>query len=174
MTNSSILHFAPERSISMKIKDCHPIRYVKGDLFPNDSDIEKIDATDIPFQDASFDIIIGNHILEHIPDHRKAISEMHRVLKSGGIAIVQTPYSELLHSNFEDEGINSDELRQFFYGQEDHVRVFGKKQFLSTLEDLGFKLLLTKHSDLFDSHEARYFGVNEHEDLIQIQKIGKN
>jgi hypothetical protein len=165
-----VLHFAPERRLRIKIEECSPIKYITADLFPKNKSIEKIDATKIPYKDSTFDILIFNHILEHIPDYRKALQEIYRVLKPNGIAILQTPYSKLLKKNFEDEGINTDELRLFFYGQEDHVRMFSEKQFIQGLNDAGFILEIIKHGDYFSNRDSMYYGVNKHEDLIKVIK----
>lgn len=171
MENGKILHFAPEGCLPNKISEQAPSEYVKADLYPINQDIRKIDATAIPFSDDTFDLLIANHILEHIQDYRKALSEFYRILKPGGIAILQTPYSRLLRNNFEDDGIDSDELRLFFHGQEDHVRTFGEHQFLKSLEEAGFSLQIKKHEAYFDASSAYYYGVNINEDLIMLKKI---
>lgn len=166
----SILHFAPERNLSERIKSLNPVEYIKADLFPRDETIQKVDATDIPFGAGKFDLIICNHVLEHIPDYRKALQEIYRVLKAGGIAILQTPYSKLLVKNFDDENINSPELQLFFYGQRNHVRVFGEQQFFSDLESNGFELEIKRNDAFFTDTECIYYGVNKKEDLIMVRK----
>ncbi len=173
--DSSVLHFAPETYLSKRIEELNTKKYVKADLYPdflykNENDIQKINATEIPYEDTTFDFIIFNHILEHIPDYRKALSEIFRVLRPKGIAILQTPYSRLFHSNFEDEGINTDELRLFFYGQEDHVRIFSEKQFFQDLKNSGFVLKIYKHDDILIEFNPEYFGVNNEEYLIMALK----
>jgi SAM-dependent methyltransferase len=170
MENRKILHFAPERHLAIRISEQAPAEYVRADLDPANSDIRKIDATAIPFGDDTFDFLIANHILEHIPDYRQALSEFYRILNPGGIAILQTPYSKLLRNNFEDEGIDSDELRLFFHGERDHVRTFGEHQFLRSLEEAGFSLQIRKHGDYFDASTAYYYGVPSKEDLIMVTR----
>ena len=170
MKGASIIHFAPELNLSNKIKQQSPLKYVKADLYPKNNTIEKIDATAIPYPDATFDFVIFNHILEHIPDYHKALKELFRVLKPNGIAILQTPYSTILENNFEDRGINTDRLRTIVYGQEDHVRIFSEKQFLKSIKDTGFKLDIVKHNDYFNNQDAFYYGVNKKEDLIRAIK----
>lgn len=168
--NASVLHFAPEVTIAEKIKSLKPASYAMGDLYPNKEEYQKIDVTQIPFQDASIDILICNHVLEHVPDYKKAFKEIYRVLRVGGFAILQTPYSELLDQNFEDRNIDTDARRLFFYGQEDHVRFFSKKQFFHDLEETGFTLQFVNHADLFTDEETEYYGVNKKEDLIRVTK----
>ncbi|QBN19847.1 class I SAM-dependent methyltransferase [Flavobacterium nackdongense] len=170
MGQSEILHFAPETNLRKKIEQYRPFSYVKADLYSNDLDIQKIDATAISFKEASFDIVICNHVLEHIPNYKNALIEFFRILKPGGLAILQTPYSKLLINNFEDGGINSNELRLIFHGQEDHVRVFGESTFFKSLKDVGFIVNRIKHSEFLNEIDSRYFGVSEDEDLIQVIK----
>lgn len=166
MKNASILHFAPEKKVSEKISSLGYKEYTKADLFPDSNDVEKIDATKIPLEDNSVDFIIANHILEHIPDYKKALSEFYRVLKPEGFLICQTPFSKLLKKNFEDEGINTDQLRLIYYGQEDHLRVFSEKIFLESIQNIGFDLNIIEHSKHFAYSDATYYGVNSQEDLI--------
>ena len=170
MKDAEILHFAPEKNLQIKIKEQSPSEYIKADLYPKKEDVRKIDATELPFADEKFDFIICNHVLEHIPDYSKALREFYRVLKPNGIAILQTPYSKFLKNNFEDENINTDELRLYFYGQEDHIRIFGEYQFLKSIENTGFNLRLVKHEDFFDDQTAYIYGVNKKEDLVQVIK----
>jgi predicted SAM-dependent methyltransferase len=170
--NAEIIHFAPEKNLSTKIEQCLPLNYIRADLYPSGNNIRKIDLTRIPFKDESFDIFICNHVLEHITDYRTALKEIYRVLKPDGTAILQTPFSKLLQDNFEDEGINTDELRLLYYGQEDHVRIFSENRLFQSLTDAGFKLQIARHNDLFEGNLAEYYGVNEKEDLIRVIKPG--
>jgi SAM-dependent methyltransferase len=166
-----ILHIAPEQKLSLKISALNKVEYIKGDINPSDETILKINVTAIPFDDGHFDSVICNHVLEHIQDYHKALKEIHRVLKSGGFAILQTPFSKLLSTNFEDRNINSTAQRLFFFGEVDHLRVFSGKQFFEEIEQAGFQLNIIKHSDLFDEKFSMYFGVNPEEDLIMASKI---
>jgi SAM-dependent methyltransferase len=164
--NARILHFAPEIHLAKKITKLLPSEYVKCDLFPKE-DWRKIDITKIDFDDNYFDILICNHVIEHVYDHLKAIKEISRVLKKNGIAILQTPYSELLYYNFEDPNINTDELRLLFYGQEDHVRVVSKRQFIEELSRY-FKINIVKNDSLFNDDDCFKYGVNKKEDLVMV------
>ncbi len=161
-----ILHIAPEQNLSRHISKLSPKKYVLADLHPFNEETVKIDLQNIPFQDNSFDVVICNHVLEHIPDHMKAIKEVYRVLKPSSVAILQTPYSMRLTQDFCDEGINTDELRLLFYGQEDHVRLFSRNGFLDALIKGGFSPEITPHNALFDNESGRYYGVNIKEELI--------
>jgi len=171
-----ILHFAPETYLSKKFEACNPLEYIKADWIPESykdrgiKDIMKINLMEIPFADKYFDIVICNHVFEHIPNIKNGLAEIYRVLNYGGFAILQTPFSQLLHNHFEDSGITTDEQRTFFYGQNDHVRIVSEKCFLRDLENQGFKLDIVRHEDLFDSNFAKYYGVNPNEYLIKAVK----
>lgn len=173
----SVLHFAPETHFSKKIEEANPVRYVKADLSPEIywyiNDVIKMDATAIEFPDNSFDFFIANHILEHIPDYKKVLSEVFRVLKPGGIALLQTPFESALVNNFEDEGIASPALRTHYYGQWDHVRVFSEARLLESMNEAGFNLQIIKHEELFTAEEGEYYGVSLSEYLLQAVKPAK-
>ncbi len=164
-----VLHFAPERHFSTRIEHQRPATYIKADLSPSSSDIQEIDATRIPFGDEHFDVIICNHVLEHIPDDKKALSELFRVLRPGGFAVLQTPHSSLLENSFCDSSLNSDELKTRFYGQEDHVRVYGRDLF-HRIRQAGFELCVKRHADILSDIEPSFYGVNARENLILATK----
>lgn len=167
---SKILHFAPEKNLVEKIKLLNPIQHIRADFYPKQENIEKIDATDIPYDNNTFDLLLCNHVLEHIPNYFKAMEEIYRVLKPNGIAILQTPYSKLLSQNLEEENINTDEQRRFFYGENDHYRVFSEKQFFEDLKKAGFNLEIIRNADFFDENTSFYYGINAKEDLVQVVK----
>ena len=158
-----ILHFAPEKHLRDKLQKLNT-DYVMGDLFPTDRDITKIDITNIQFEDSTFHAIICNHVLEHIPDDTKALSELFRVLHKGGFAILQTPYSQILKKTFEDDGIISTNAREIAYGQEDHIRLYGS-DFFDRISKSGFEVQLIQHAENL-SLDPKKYGVNAEESLI--------
>lgn len=168
--DSTILHVAPEPYLAKKILSLQPAEYIRGDLLPADEHELRIDITEASFEDNRFDVLICNHVLEHVANYRKAFAEIFRLMKPGGRAILQTPYSKLLARNFEDEGINSDTSRDYFYGQRDHMRLFGEQQFLAELQATGFILQIIRSSDIIDNHESQLYGINNEEDLFIFMK----
>jgi len=165
MTGSSVIHFAPEESLVKRVTSQNPGRYVKADLVPRSSDIERIDITAIPYPSDSFDFLICNHVLEHVRDDRLALSEIFRILKPGGYAILQTPYSFFLSRSFCDSSINTDALRLRYYGQEDHARIYGRDLF-ARIEESGLRLRVHTHTQSLSEFDASIYGVNPREDLI--------
>ena len=162
---ANILHFAPEVALIPRISATQPVRYVRADLFPATADIERIDITAIPYADESFDVVICNHVLEHVPNDGLALSEIRRVLKHGGRAILQTPYSSVLHSTWEDSGIATEQQRLLCYGQEDHVRLYGVDLFEKIIAS-GLHVQRHSHMERLPERDASYYGVNPLEDLI--------
>jgi SAM-dependent methyltransferase len=138
-----VLHFSPEKNVLAWIQ--HQTQPVTVDLFPEfyeylDKNIQKADATQLSFADDSFDLVIGNHIMEHIPDDRKAMKEIYRVLKPGGQAILQVPFSTDITTTIEEPGINDPKRQSALFGQQDHVRIYQLEDYLDRLRKTGFKV----------------------------------
>jgi SAM-dependent methyltransferase len=158
----SILHMSAEYRLRGYVESCEPRRYVRGDLLPQADGVQQIDLQSIPFPDETFDLLICNHMLEHVADAALALGEMHRVLKRGGRAICQTPYAPRLTQTFEDPLLQSPDDRLFFYGQEDHVRLFGsdiERYFAAA----GFVGRLVPHAEILPDVDPEQFGINERE-----------
>ena len=165
----NLLHVAPERNLQKVLKASTKIKYISGDLNPLVAD-RKIDITDINFEDDYFDFIICNHVLEHIQDDRKAMSELFRVLKPGGEAILQVPISKCNKETFEDFSITSPEEREKYFGQKDHVRIYGK-DYRKRLEDVGFKVDLHNMKEDLSVQDIKKYGFNESEILYLCRKL---
>jgi SAM-dependent methyltransferase len=113
------------------------LRYTRADL--DHPLAEHVDITDIQFPDDSFDVIICNHVLEHVPDDRRAMREVYRVLAPGGWAILQVPIDRAMERTLEDPAIVAPEDRLRVYGDEDHRRLYGR-DYVERLEDAGFEV----------------------------------
>ncbi len=133
-----VLHMAPEQCFLDIFKNLKNLDYTTADLYSPIVDI-KADILDLPFEDNSFDIIFCNHVLEHIKDDHKAMTELYRVLKPKGMGIFQIPQDLSLEKTYEDFSITSPEERAKHFGQYDHVRVYGKDYF-NRLRKAGFNV----------------------------------
>lgn len=133
-----VLHMAPEQCFLSIFKKMKNLDYTTADLYSPIVDV-KADILDLPFEDNTFDLVLCNHVLEHIIDDAKAMSELYRVTKTGGYGIFQVPQNLELDKTFEDPGIVSPEERAKHFGQYDHVRVYGKDYF-DRLRKAGFKV----------------------------------
>jgi SAM-dependent methyltransferase len=118
-----VLHVAPEGNLSEALS--RRPHYIAADLVA-DEGIVQMDITRIDWPDASFDVIICNHVLEHVPDDRSALREIHRVLQPGGFAILQVPISMSSPCTYEDAAVTEPAARARAFGQSDHVRIYGQ------------------------------------------------
>ena len=155
--NKEVLHFSPEKKVYRHIKN--KARVTTVDIEPAfyktvDPSIQFADATKLDFADSRFDIIIANHILEHIPDDIKAMKEMFRVLNENGVAILQVPWSQSLSTTIEDPGINNPAKQCRLYGQKDHVRIYTLDNYTTRLMSAGFRVKVITPTELipFQKH----------------------
>lgn len=164
-----VLHIAPEQEFLRKFKKMKNLEYTSADLFSPIVDV-KADIVDLPFEDNSFDVIICNHVLEHIVDDRKAMSELYRVMKSGGWGIVQVPMKNSLEKTYEDFTITDPKERQKHFGQYDHVRWYGMDYF-DRLKSVGFDADINFYSQKFSEADIKRFGLNKNEILPVVRKL---
>ncbi len=157
----TLLHVAPEAVLQKKLSSLRHLDYVSADLDSPMAEI-KIDITDIDFPDHFFDAILCNHVLEHVMDDRKAMSELFRVLKPGGWAILQSPIDINREKTFEDPEIVSPEDRERLYGQHDHVRIYGR-DYQEQLEEQGFIVKVDDFVGTFDVQSIKKYGLMEDE-----------
>ncbi len=133
-----VLHFAPEQAFYKRFRNMKNLEYITTDLNSPLADV-KADICNLPFNDNQFDVILCNHVLEHIPDDTKAMKELYRVLKPSGMAILQIPQDLTREITFEDDTITDKKERAKIFGQYDHVRVYGRDYF-DKLRSIGFKV----------------------------------
>jgi len=131
-----LLHFAPEQAFYKRFRALKNLDYTTTDLNSPLADV-KADICNLPFKENEFDVILCNHVLEHIPDDTKAMQELFRVLKPKGMAILQIPQDLSRETTFEDHTITDKKERAIIFGQYDHVRVYGRDYF-NKLRDIGF------------------------------------
>ncbi len=133
-----VLHFAPEQAFYNRFRKQKNLNYTTTDLESPLADV-KADICNLPFESDLYDVILCNHVLEHIPDDTKAMQELYRVLKPGGMAILQIPQDLSREKTFEDNSIIDKKERAKIFGQYDHVRVYGRDYF-DKLRSIGFKV----------------------------------
>jgi len=131
-----MLHIAPEQSFYKRFKKLDNLEYHTGDLESPLADYH-FDIHDIPFNDNTYDVVMCNHVLEHVEDEFKATSEIYRVLKPGGWAILQVPLNKDFETTYENPEITTAEEREKHFGQYDHVRWHGR-DYGKRLEKSGF------------------------------------
>ena len=134
-----VLHFAPEQAFYKLFRNQNNINYTTTDLFSPLADV-KADICNLPFQDNYYDVILCNHVLEHIPNDTKAMQELYRVLKPGGMGIFQIPQDLSRTTTFSDDSITNQKERAAIFGQYDHVRIYGRDYF-EKLRSIGFTVV---------------------------------
>jgi len=132
------LHIAPEYCFIKLFKKMNNLDYVTGDLISPWADVQ-MDVHDIPFEADSFDVVICNHVLEHVDDAHKVMSEFYRVMKKGGWGIFQVPIDINSLTTQEDKSITDPKERERLYWQSDHLRLFGL-DYGEKLSKVGFKV----------------------------------
>lgn len=131
-----VLHFAPEQAFYKRFRKMKNLDYTTTDLESPLADV-KADICNLPFNDDSYDVILCNHVLEHIPDDTKAMQELYRVLKPNGWAVLQIPQDLNRDVTYADDSITDKKERAKIFGQYDHVRIYGRDYF-DKLRSIGF------------------------------------
>ena len=166
-SNLKVLHVAPEQVFYKKFKKLKNWEYFTFDLNSPIADI-KGDLISTNFKDEYFDLIICNHVLEHIEDDKSALDEMYRILKYNGISILQVPINVKRENTFEDLSIKSKIQREKYFGQYDHVREYGL-DFKDRVEHAGFKVEMINYSKKISQDLVIKYGLMK-DDLIPIGK----
>jgi SAM-dependent methyltransferase len=164
--NYRVLHTSPFRALKEKFKSQTNLDYLTSAMDHKGEDLN-IDLTQIDQADHSFDVVICSHVLEHIQDDRKAMSEIYRILKPGGFAIFMFPIKgELTH---EDASIVSSDDRKKYFSQEDHVRVYGTDVYLR-LENVGFDVVCAQPQSCFSAAQIRKHNLFKTQRLYHCKK----
>jgi SAM-dependent methyltransferase len=155
-----MLHVAPEACLSKLFQCSEHIEYISADL--DRLAMINLDLCNISFPDEAFNVIIASHVLEHIPDDRKAMRELYRVLKRSGWAILQVPIKTEV--TYEDSTIVAPSERERVFGQSDHVRIYGQ-DYYERLREAGFIVHRKKVLEQLDQSTARKYGIFQDEEI---------
>ena len=163
-----LLHVAPEPAFQRQLAGDPRIDYVSGDL---DSALamERLDVTDIRHGDGSFDAIICNHVLEHVPDDARALRELHRILAPGGWAMLQVPIDRSLERTHEDPSIVDPEERMRLFWQHDHVRLYGR-DYEDRLQAAGFAVDVEAFVDALSAEQVERQRLDREERIYLARK----
>jgi SAM-dependent methyltransferase len=153
----TMIHVAPESCLESRFRQRLRDGYLTADLVNPRARI-KMDITQIQYPDQSFDVIYCSHVLEHVPDDRKAMREFLRTLKPDGWAILLVPITAT--KTLEDPSITTPEERLRQYGQADHVRRYGP-DYLDRLKEVGFQVSVSHVQDLVSPEQAVRMGLTK-------------
>jgi SAM-dependent methyltransferase len=166
--NLKVLHVAPEYCFIDRFEKLKNIEYITADI---ESPLAKVkmDIHQIPFEANTFDVAICNHVMEHVDDYIKAMSELHRVLKPNGWAIIQSPQDWTKEHTFEDPTITDPAERERVFWQNDHLRLFGR-DYGRELEKGGFKVIEDDFVIKMDKNLVKRYALPEEEIVYFCQK----
>ena len=163
-----LLHFAPEQAFYKRFKKLNHITYTTTDLNSPLADV-KADICDLPFDDNSFDVILCNHVLEHIPNDTKAMQELYRVMKPGGWGIFQIPQDLKREQTFEDNTITDRKERARIFGQYDHVRIYGRDYF-DKLRSIAFTVEEVDYTNRLPKEDVEKYRLAKGEIIPLVKK----
>jgi len=153
-----VLHFAPEPCFISRFEKQHGDKYITADI---ESPLAKVkmDIHQIPFGENHFDVVLCNHVLEHVKNDIQAMREIYRVLKPGGWAILQIPFfAPVPDVTFENNSIIDKREREKIFGQDDHVRKYGK-DYTQRIAQSGLKPSEENFSESFSREDAYHYGI---------------
>lgn len=153
--NLKVLHFAPEQAFYKRFRNIPHLDYTTTDLNSPLADV-KADICNLPFDDNTYDVILCNHVLEHIPDDTQAMKELYRVMKPGGWGVFQIPQDLNRATTFEDNSITDKKERAKIFGQYDHVRVYGRDYF-DKLRSIGFQVEEVDYTKTFEKEDIERY-----------------
>ncbi|MCB0426778.1 MAG: class I SAM-dependent methyltransferase [Mangrovimonas sp.] len=163
-----VLHFAPEQAFYKRFRNLKNLDYTTTDLNSPLADV-KADICALPFDDNTYDVILCNHVLEHIPDDTKAMQELYRIMKPKGWGIFQIPQDLNRETTYEDSSITDKKERTKIFGQYDHVRIYGKDYF-DKLRSVGFKVEEVDYTSTFSEIEIKRYALAKGEIIPLVRK----
>lgn len=167
-SKNKVLHIAPEQCFLKRFRKLNNLIYHTADLVSPIADY-KCDVQNLPFKDNTYDIVICNHVLEHVPNDKIAMQEIIRVLKPGGFAIMQIPADFYRKETFEDNSITDKKRRTEIFGQYDHVRVYGQ-DYPDILKKEGFIIDEPNFIDLLSDQDKEKYSLNVTEFMFAAKK----
>lgn len=165
-----MLHIAPEVALMRRFRKMYasaPDRYITADLESPLADMH-FDVQHIPLKDGEVDVVICNHIMEHVEDDRRAMRELHRILRHGGWGVVLSPVERERELTFEDDTITDRDERTRIFGQYDHRRIYGR-DYADRLREAGFEVMVLPYKDSLTPAEQERYALTD-EDLYIVYK----
>jgi SAM-dependent methyltransferase len=164
-----LLHVAPEPQLASVLRHSFNIRYVSADLV-SPKVMSHLDIQHMPFPNEVFDVVICNHVMEHVADDSVAIGEVYRVLNPGGWALLQVPIALALNRTIEDPTATTESQRIERFGQEDHVRLYARADYIKRLQAAGFSVHAESYPTVLGSTKAKRFGLVQEEEVYFCSK----
>jgi SAM-dependent methyltransferase len=168
--SQAVLHVAPEACFIRRFEKIHGNGYVTADI---ESPLAKVkmDIHRIPFENDTFDVVLCNHVLEHVGDDIQAMREIARVLKPGGFAILQVPFFHpIADKTISDPSVTSPKQREKMFGQDDHVRKYGR-DYSIRIQRAGMRAVEEDFVNSLPEEQRRTFGLVKGEIIFRGEKV---
>ena len=164
-----LLHIAPEASLMRHFKRLYRDsgEYITADLESPLADMH-FDVQQIPLPERSVDVVICNHLFEHVEDDRLAMRELWRIMRHGGWGIMLVPENRAMAKTFEDDSITDPAERTRLFGQYDHRRVYGR-DYDERLQSAGFKVERIAYAEMLSPEERALYRIGG-DDLVVVRK----
>lgn len=163
-----MLHFAPEKSLNLLLKTVPSLHRITTDR--NRSDVRvRADIRQLPFHLGCFDLIMANHVMEHIPDDRAAHRELFRICAPNGIVLLTFPYYPSQSRTDEDPAVTDPSQRKSRWGRDDHYRSAGT-DYSDRLRDVGFNVVTDSYAQSFSARDRRRYGLLENVTIFRCTK----
>lgn len=169
-SHPEVLHIAPEVSLMRHFKrhyKAYAERYITADLESPLADLH-FDVQHIPMEDESVDVVICNHLFEHVEDDGRAMREIYRIMRAGGWGIMLVPEDRGRENTFEDDSITDAKERTRLFGQYDHRRLYGR-DYDDRLRAAGFRVERHAVMTFLGEEERRLFATGS-DDLVVVYK----
>ena len=164
-----MLHLAPEYCFLKRFKDQTSLEYITADLNSPWAD-HHFDCHDIPFDDNTFDVLMANHLLEHVENDRQVLKEFCRVMKPGGWGILQVPVNYKDGDTAEDPNVTDPMERERLYWQQDHVRLYGHEDYPKRLKEAGFEVEVVDMKDALGEARFTRYSLGEERWIYKVTK----
>ncbi len=164
-----MLHIAPEACYINRFQKLHGDNYITADI---ESPLAKVkmDIHQIPFDENHLDVVLCNHVLEHVRDDIQAMREIRRVLKPGGFAILQVPFfNPIPDVTLEDASITDKREREKIFGQDDHLRKYGK-DYPQRIAQSGLTPIEDSFANTLSDETCKKFGLSKGEIIYKAIK----
>ena len=160
-TLPTLLHIAPEPSLRRHFRRAYrgTTRYITADLESPLADMH-FDVQSIPLGDSSVDVVICNHLFEHVEDDHQAMREILRILRKGGWGVILSPIDMQREETFEDDTITDEAERTRIFGQYDHRRIYGR-DYAKRLEEAGFEVYECDYANLIPAKEKELYALTD-------------
>lgn len=142
-----VLDVGPAPGLSTALAERDDIYYVSVGVDTGTPHLSVVgDVRALPFADRSFDVVLFQHVLEHVDDDRRSLAEIRRVTAIGGWAVISVPI-RLDQATHEDPSVTDPRERERLFGESGHVRLYGY-DLVDRLENAGFEWSLQNAEDI--------------------------